>query len=251
MNDLVIMHDQQAVTTSLKVAEVFKKNHRDVLKAIRELLEGMRKTSQAPEMFIEYHYTNRQNGQTYPMYYMNRDGFTLLAMGFTGSKAIEFKLAYIQAFNQLEQESRLGVPQTLPEALRLAADQAEQIERQKHTIEVQAPKAIFADAVSTSHTSILVGDLAKLIKQNGVDVGAKRLFAWLRSNGYLIKRKGADYNSPTQRAMELELFEVKETAITHPDGHVTVNKTPKVTGKGQQYFVNKFLSNQLDARANG
>lgn len=110
--------------------------------------------------------------------------------------------------------------------------------------ETMKPKALFADAVATSHTTILVGDLAKVIKQNGVDVGAKRLFAWLREQGYLIKRIGADYNSPTQRAMELGLFEVKETAISHSDGHVTVQKTPKVTGKGQQYFINKFLQKE-------
>ncbi|MBB1167246.1 MAG: phage antirepressor KilAC domain-containing protein [Lacticaseibacillus paracasei] len=110
--------------------------------------------------------------------------------------------------------------------------------------ETMKPKALFADAVATSHTTILVGDLAKVIKQNGVDIGAKRLFAWLREQGYLIKRIGADYNSPTQRAMELGLFEVKETAISHSDGHVTVQKTPKVTGKGQQYFINKFLQKE-------
>ncbi|RNE06225.1 putative phage-encoded protein [Lacticaseibacillus paracasei] len=110
--------------------------------------------------------------------------------------------------------------------------------------EIMKPKALFADAVATSHTTILVGDLAKVIKQNGVDIGAKRLFAWLREQGYLIKRIGADYNSPTQRAMELGLFEVKETAISHSDGHVTVQKTPKVTGKGQQYFINKFLQKE-------
>lgn len=104
------------------------------------------------------------------------------------------------------------------------------------------PKEIFADAVATSSTSILIGDLAKIIKQNGVDIGQKRLFAWMRENGYLIKRKGADWNSPTQKSMEQELFEVKETAVTHSDGHVSVSKTTKVTGKGQQYFINKFLT---------
>lgn len=103
------------------------------------------------------------------------------------------------------------------------------------------PKEIFADAVSASHTSILIGELAKILKQNGIETGEKRLFAWLRDKGYLISRKGTDYNAPTQRAMELGLFEVKETAINHSDGHVTVNKTTKVTGKGQQYFINKFL----------
>lgn len=104
------------------------------------------------------------------------------------------------------------------------------------------PKEIFADAVTTSKTSILIGELAKILKQNGYDTGEKRLFAWLRNNGYLIKRKGTDYNAPTQRSMGLGLFEVKETAVTHADGHVTVNKTTKVTGKGQQYFINKFLT---------
>lgn len=112
--------------------------------------------------------------------------------------------------------------------------------------ETMKPKALFADAVSISETTILVGDMAKLLKQNGIDIGAKRFFAWLRENGFLIKRQGADYNSPTQRAMELKLFKVKETAITHSDGHVTVNKTPKVTGKGQQYFVNLFLHKALE-----
>ena len=106
------------------------------------------------------------------------------------------------------------------------------------------PKEIFADAVAASHTSILIGDLAKLIKQNGVEIGQKRLFEWMRENGYLIKRKGADWNMPTQKSMELELFEVKESTINNPDGSIRINKTTKVTGKGQQYFVNKFLKSK-------
>ena len=102
------------------------------------------------------------------------------------------------------------------------------------------PKVLFADAVSASDSTILIGDLAKILKQNGHPIGQKRLFEWLRGNGYLIKRQGADYNSPTQRAMEMGLFKIKETAISHSDGHVSVSKTTKVTGKGQQYFINKF-----------
>lgn len=109
-------------------------------------------------------------------------------------------------------------------------------------IEEMRPKEIFADAVSVSKTDILIGDLAKLIKQNGRDIGQKRLFSWLREKGYLIKRKGLDWNMPTQRAMEMKLFRVKETVVTHADGHTTVSKTTKVTGKGQVYFVNKFLA---------
>lgn len=104
----------------------------------------------------------------------------------------------------------------------------------------QAPKVLFADAVTSSHTSVLVSELAKLIRQNGVDIGQKRLFTWMRENGYLLKR-GSEYNMPSQSAMEMGLFEIKETAIAHADGHTTISKTPKVTGKGQSYFVNKFL----------
>lgn len=108
-------------------------------------------------------------------------------------------------------------------------------------IEADKPKVLFADSVSASHTSILVGELAKLIKQNGVDMGQNRLFDWLRNSGFLIKRKGTDFNMPTQRSMELGLFEIKETSIAHSDGHISINKTPKVTGKGQLYFVERFL----------
>lgn len=121
---------------------------------------------------------------------------------------------------------------------------AEKEMRQKLEAEAaaNAPKVLFADSVEASKTSILVFDLAKLIRQNGVDIGGKRLFAWMRDNGYLVRRKGADYNMPTQKAMEMGLFEVKETAITHADGHISVNRTPKVTGRGQVYFINKFLA---------
>lgn len=118
----------------------------------------------------------------------------------------------------------------------------------KAALEAQAeadrPKIIFADAVAASHNSILIGDLAKLIKQNGVDIGQKRLFEWLRNNGYLMK-SGASYNLPTQKSMELKLFEIKERTINNPDGSIRTTKTTKVTGKGQQYFINKLLSTTL------
>ena len=108
-------------------------------------------------------------------------------------------------------------------------------------IEEMKPKVVFADAVATSHTSILVGELAKILKQNGIEMGQKRLFAWLREQGYLIKRKGTDYNMPTQKAMDLGLFEIKEGSYVNGSGVNITTKTPKVTGKGQQYFINKFL----------
>lgn len=108
-------------------------------------------------------------------------------------------------------------------------------------IEEMKPKVVFADAVATSHTSILVGELAKILKQNGIEMGQKRLFAWLREKGYLIKRQGTDYNMPTQKAMDLGLFEIKEGSYVNGSGVNITTKTPKVTGKGQQYFINKFL----------
>ncbi|MBN9647711.1 phage antirepressor KilAC domain-containing protein [Terrisporobacter glycolicus] len=116
------------------------------------------------------------------------------------------------------------------------------IENKSKLIEELKPKAIFADAVSASQTSILVGELAKILKQNGINTGGTRLFSWLRENGYLIKRRGTDYNMPTQKSMDLGLFEIKETNVVHSDGHVSISKTPKVTGKGQVYFVSKFKS---------
>lgn len=111
-------------------------------------------------------------------------------------------------------------------------------------IEEMKPKVVFADAVATSHTSILVGELAKILKQNGIDMGQKRLFAWLREKGYLIKRQGTDYNMPTQKAMDLGLFEIKEGSYVNGSGVNITTKTPKVTGKGQQYFINKFLAKE-------
>lgn len=119
-------------------------------------------------------------------------------------------------------------------------------QQKRKALEAQAeenrPKVLFADSVAASHTSILIFDLAKILKQNGVEIGGHRLFDWMRKNGYLVRRDGNDHNMPTQRSMEMGLFEVKETTVSHSDGHISVNKTPKVTGKGQQYFINLFLS---------
>ena len=127
----------------------------------------------------------------------------------------------------------------LADLLQQAADQLKAKDMQ---IEQLKPKALFADSVAASKSTVLVGELAKILKGNGIDIGANRLFAWMRENGYLISRKGSDWNMPTQRAMEMGLFKIKETTINHSNGVTTINKTPKVTGKGQQYFISKFLS---------
>lgn len=143
-----------------------------------------------------------------------------------------------QYFIQVEKDWN-SPEKVMARALQIAKDRIMRLETK---ITEDKPKVLFADAVSASHTSILVGELAKLLRQNGVDIGQNRLFAWLRDNGYLIRRSGSDYNMPTQRSMDIGLFSIKETAITRSDGSITISKTVKVTGKGQQYFVEKFLS---------
>lgn len=135
-----------------------------------------------------------------------------------------------------------AIPKTLPEALKAYANEIDEHNKTKALLEAQKPKVLFADAVSASDASILIGELAKILKQNGAEnMGQNRLFETLRRDGFLISRKGTDYNMPTQKSMELGLFKIKETAINHSDGHVSISKTPKVTGKGQQYFVDKYL----------
>ena len=124
------------------------------------------------------------------------------------------------------------------------------IKEKDEAIERMKPKEIFTDAVSASKTSILIGEMAKILKQSGVDMGQQRLFKWLRENGYLIKRNGSDRNMPTQKSMELGLFEIKETAITHSNGTITVSRTPKVTGKGQIYFTNMLIPERNEAERN-
>ena len=138
-------------------------------------------------------------------------------------------------------EELLINPDAVIKMLTAIKDEREARQAAEMQIEENRPKVLFADAVSASKQSILIGELAKLLKQNGVEIGQQRLFEWLRNKGYLIRRQGTDRNMPTQRAMELGMFEIKETTISHSDGHISINKTPKVTGKGQVYFINIFL----------
>ncbi|MDR1208328.1 MAG: phage antirepressor KilAC domain-containing protein, partial [Holosporales bacterium] len=130
--------------------------------------------------------------------------------------------------------------------LKQAAELQSKVFLLESKIEHDKPKIIFADAVSVADTEILIGELAKILKGNGIKIGPNRLFERLRQDGFLIKRKGTDYNTPTQKSMELGLFKIQETAITHSDGHITISKTSKITGKGQQYFVNYFLNEDVD-----
>ena len=145
-----------------------------------------------------------------------------------------------QYFIQVEKD--FNSPEKIMARALLMADQ--KVHKLEAQIEADRPKVLFADAVSASKSSCLIGELAKILKQNGIDIGQNKLFQWLRSNGYLISRRGESWNQPTQKSMQLGLFELKKTNINHADGHTTVNTTTKVTGKGQQYFINKFLDQE-------
>lgn len=261
MNNLVFKgQNNQALTNSLLVAEKFGKEHRNVIRAIEDIVcaQNCAQTDnqQLAKMFALVEYDVPLNNGTgavrkAPMYVMNRDGFTLLAMGFTGEKALKFKLDYINAFNQMEETIKSGghhVPGSFREALLLAAEQQARIEEQQKMIEANRPKVLFAEAVETSQRSYLIGELAKILNQNGIKIGQNRLFQLLRDEGYLCKT-GENYNLPTQRAMEMNLFEIKKTIINKPDGTILVTTTTKVTGKGQIYFINKFLREKQQKQA--
>ena len=184
------------------------------------------------------------SGQNRNMTIINESGLYCLVLSSKLPSAKKFKrwvtsevLPALRKTGQYQVKELSGqelMAKALIEAQSVLAAKDKQIEEMK-------PKALFADAVATSHTSILVGELAKILKQNGIDMGQKRLFAWLREKGYLIKRQGTDYNMPTQKAMELGLFEIKEGSYVNGSGVNITTKTPKITGKGQQYFINKFL----------
>lgn len=218
------------ITDSLLVAEKFGKEHRHVLDSIRNLVA---ENSAAKLFFIESQYENR--GKLYPMYIMSRDGFSLLVMGFTGSKALAFKIEFIEAFNKIEQQIKtLQIPTTFAEALRLAAEQAEDIERKNKQIEEQKPKVVFAESVMGSSNLILIRDFAKSLCDDDFKIGQNRLYAWFRENGILNSR-----NEPYQNYVERGYFEVITRVIGSGEATFTTNTT-KITGAGQVYFAKRI-----------
>lgn len=235
---------EQKHLDSREVAEMVGKQHNDLLKDIRRYVQQLSEGKIShTDFFTESQYTDKSNRQK-PCYLVTKKGCEFIAHKLTGVKGTEFTAKYINRFHEMEDTIKTQLPQgndlialAVIEAQKMIAERDKQIERMK-------PKEIFADAVSASETSILVGDLAKLLKQNGVDIGQKRLFDWLRANGYLIKRKGADWNMPTQKSLELGLFEIKESTHIDGNGCNVTTRTPKATGKAQIYFINKFLGSE-------
>lgn len=247
MDQLVIRNQKgDDVTTSLIVADVFGKRHDQVLRDIDNLNCSQEFNH---HNFVEIEYTDGR-GRKQRAVEMTKNGFTFLVVGWTGQKAGEFKEKFIHEFDKrdalLKNDDYILMRSQQILSTRLSLVE-KQLEEANTVIEELQPKRIFAEAVSASKTSILIGELAKLLKQNGIDIGQNRLFDWLRENSYLISRKGTDFNMPTQKSMDLDLFEIKETTINHSDGHISISKTPKVTGKGQVYFINKFLNHKEKA----
>lgn len=239
MTQLVFVESNRPVTDSLMIAETFGKEHKHVLRDIREL-ECSEEFAQSNFGLSDY---TDSTGRKLPKYFVTQDGFSFLVMGYTGKEAARFKEMYIGEFNRMRDQlskPKFAIPQTLSEALRLAADLSDQKLALQEKIEADRPLVLFAESLQVSHDSILVGELAKLLKQNGIDIGGTRLFQKLREEGYLIKKPGEQYNMPTQRSMELGIMEVKTGSRNSSDGTIKITRTPKITGKGQMYFINKF-----------
>jgi anti-repressor protein len=246
MKELVFKGESnQVLTNSLLVAEKFGKEHNKVIRDIQNL--SCSDEFRAANFGVSS-YISLQNKEL-PMYVMTKDGFSFLVMGYTGVKAGMFKEEYIKAFNKMEETIKNGgfnVPKSFREALLLAAEQQEvienqqkQIEEKNAKIEADKPKVLFSEAVSASNKSILVCELAKLITQNGYQIGEKQLYERLRKAGYLCS-SGESYNQPTQTYMNMGLFHLKKTSVIC-DGESKVYTVTKVTPKGQIYFINKFL----------
>lgn len=251
MNELVFNnHKGESITTSLIVAEVFGKEHKHVLRDI-ENLNCSREFNESNFGPISYRDSMNREQKAYEI---TKDGFSFLVMGYTGEKAGEFKEKFINEFNKREALLK-NDDYIMVRAFEIQQNRIKSLEAQTRLlescnvenvrqIEEMKPKALFADCVTASTQSILIGELAKILKQNGIEIGQNRLFQWLRDKGYLLS-KGEYYNRPSQRAMELKLFEIEEWTGKRPNGDSITNVTVKVTGKGQIYFVNKFLPEQL------
>lgn len=231
------------VLDSREVAKMVGMRHADLMRNISHYVDVISTNAKlrSLDFFIERDYIDKK-GESRKRYDITKKGCEMVANKLTGEKGILFTAEYVERFNQMEEADRQPKELTGRELMAKALLEAQAVLAEKDKrIEEMRPKEIFADAVSASKTSVLVRDLAKVIKQNGVDIGQNRLFDWLRENGYLIK-SGSDRNMPTQRAMNMKLFEIKVGTHTNGDGVNVTTRTTKVTGKGQVYFVNKFLS---------
>ena len=253
MNELkIVEHQNQRVLLTSQLAESYGTNNKIISYNFNNnkeryeegkhfiKLEGEEKKAFINRLEIQ---DSSKNAKT--LYLWTERGAFLHAKSLNTNKAWEVYESLVEHYFKSQEAKPSQLPSNYKEALLQLVAQVEANEKLELENKEMKPKALFADAVATSKTSILVGDLAKILKQNGINIGANRLFAELRDKGYLIKRKGSDWNMPTQKSMDMELFEIKEHTHIDGNGCNVTTKTPKVTGKGQVYFVNKFLGDRL------
>ncbi|HCQ5433077.1 TPA: phage antirepressor KilAC domain-containing protein [Clostridioides difficile] len=262
MNNLVLINDKELQIKEFKGERVVTFKEIDL---IHERVEGTAKRNftENKKYFIEnvdYFEVSTKIIPSLELYGFSKfapngiliteSGYLMLVKSLTDDLAWTVQRELVNNYFRVK-EQQPKLPTTYKEALQQLLIEVEgkeqlQLENQEKdkVIQLQQPKVLFADLVASSDNSILVGELAKLLRQNGIDTGQNRLFDWLRNNGYLIKRKGEDYNTPTQKSVDLGVIETKEGTRVHPDGHTSITKTPKITGKGQIYFINKFKSSK-------
>lgn len=242
MNKLqIICQNGNFYADSREVAEMVGKEHNMLLRDIRTYCEYLGQSNFAQsDFFVKSTYTNLQNKQM-PCFLITRKGCDMVANKMTGQKGVLFTATYVTEFDRMEKQlAQPQLPSTYLEALKALVKSEENKQILSAKIEQDKPKVLFADCVASSKQSILIREMAKLLKQNGVNTGGKRLFSWLRANGYLIAEHGSDYNLPTQKSMDLGLMIIRERTYSD-DVHIRVLRTPMITGKGQQYFIKKFL----------
>ena len=236
---------QKQTMSSIEIAELSGKQHKHVLEAIRSMEPAWIKINGTKFRLVEY---KDAKGEMRPCYELTKTECLYVATKFND----EARAKLVKRWEELE--TQVQTPKTYLEALKaLVASEEEkeqlqlEVKKRDEKIEQDAPRVLFSKAVETSNRSCLISELAKILQQNGINIGQNRLFAWMRGHGYLCS-KGQYYNQPTQKSMEMKLFEIKQTTINKPDGSVLVSTTTKATGKGQVYFVNKFLSEKRDGR---
>ena len=245
MNLQIIKHERGLMVDSRDVAEMIDVRHSDLLPKISGYIIHLLNGEFRPEDFFLQSSYQDPTGRTLPCYLLTRKGCDMVANKMTGEKGVLFTAAYVTKFEEMENSLKTETKDsyTISDPIERAKAwiiEAEQTKSLTLQLEAQHPKVIFAEALEVSSNTILIGELAKILRQNGVEIGQNRLFEKLREDGYLIQRKGESFNQPTQRGMELGLFEIKKRTINNPDGSVRATTTTKVTGKGQIYFVNKF-----------
>lgn len=219
--------------SSREIADMTAKKHDNLLKAIRKMEKAWIKINGVGFNVVDY---QDAKGEMRPEYQLSKKECLYIATKFDD----EARAILIDRWETLETAGSLQAPSNITDALQLAAKQAEQITQQQKLLEAQRPKVLFADSVAQAPDTILIRELALILAQNGVKIGEKRLFQYLRDEGFLVKRSGKDKNTPTQLAIEMGLLTLSERTFNNPKGSF-ITKTPYVTGKGQQYFVHKFL----------